>query len=144
MTALDWIDILQLNGLYSDMQQRMFLISFLLAVMIRSLHRQSWLDRPEEYIPERWNEHECSPCLISASSEAIPAPANQVERLKEMFMPFSLGKRNCIGQNLALLELRVIVANLVRYYDFELQKEPSFDFFITFKPLDLMIKVKKR
>ena len=52
-------------------------------------------------------------------------------------MPFSLGKRSCIGQNLALLELRVIVANIVRYYDFELTEEPDFDHFITMKPKEL-------
>jgi len=35
-------------------------------------------------------------------------------------MPFGIGKRSCIGQNFALLEAKVIVAMLIRRYDFTL------------------------
>lgn len=35
-------------------------------------------------------------------------------------MPFGLGKRNCVGQTMALLELKLVLANLLRRYEFEL------------------------
>mmetsp|Transcript_146809 Transcript_146809/g.208076 ORF Transcript_146809/g.208076 Transcript_146809/m.208076 type:complete len:145 (+) Transcript_146809:1146-1580(+) len=36
------------------------------------------------------------------------------------FIPFSSGNRNCIGQHLALIETRLILAELLSRYDFEL------------------------
>mmetsp|Transcript_10427 Transcript_10427/g.17030 ORF Transcript_10427/g.17030 Transcript_10427/m.17030 type:complete len:334 (+) Transcript_10427:630-1631(+) len=98
-----------------------------LAVNFFSLFRQGWIDRAEEYIPERW-------------ADSNP----QLPQLKEMFMPFSLGKRNCIGQNMAMFQLRVIAAHFLHYYDFELIGEPDFEFFLTLKPLETRMKVTPR
>ena len=50
---------------------------------------RSHISQPDEFLPDRWDE-------------AHPEYA----LLKSLFMPFSLGKRNCIGMNLALLEMR--------------------------------------
>jgi cytochrome P450 len=64
-----------------------------------------------------------------------------------MFIPFSVGKRNCIGQNLAMLELRVLIANMIKYYDFEAACDLNsikYELFVTFKPSDLKLNVKKR
>jgi cytochrome P450 len=36
---------------------------------------------------------------------------------------FSWGPRNCIGKNLALMEIRLIVALLLFHFDLELEKE---------------------
>ena len=49
----------------------------------------SHISQPDEFLPDRWDE-------------AHPEYA----LLKSLFIPFSLGKRNCIGMNLALLETR--------------------------------------
>ena len=35
------------------------------------------------------------------------------------FNPFSLGPRNCIGRNLAYLEMQLILARLVWHFNFE-------------------------
>jgi hypothetical protein len=35
-------------------------------------------------------------------------------------MPFASGRRNCVGQSLALLELKIVVATLFYSYDFEI------------------------
>jgi hypothetical protein len=46
--------------------------------------------------------------------------------------------------NLAKFQLRYVAANLVHYFDFELVGEPTFEYFVTFKPDELMIKFKER
>ncbi|KAF3015968.1 hypothetical protein E8E14_012832 [Neopestalotiopsis sp. 37M] len=51
--------------------------------------------------PERW--------LADADHSSIPAGA---------WRPFERGPRNCIGQDFAMIELRVIIAAVVRRYDF--------------------------
>jgi cytochrome P450 len=65
-------------------------------------------------------------------------------KLKELSFPFSSGKRACIGQNLALLELKLVLANLVYSYDFELVSEISEMYYITLKPLNANFKITRR
>lgn len=36
---------------------------------------------------------------------------------KRAFMPFSTGVYNCVGQKLAMLELRSVIANLMRNFE---------------------------
>jgi len=57
---------------------------------------------PEEFIPERWLDKEYEDEDKSASQ------------------PFSLGPRACIGRNLALLELQVILTKLLYVYNLEM------------------------
>ncbi|PSN65308.1 putative benzoate 4-monooxygenase cytochrome P450 [Corynespora cassiicola Philippines] len=59
--------------------------------------------RPKEFIPERWM-------------------ANRPEEFKDdnpggVFQPFSYGPRNCIGNNLAKAEMRLILAKLLWHFD---------------------------
>ena len=56
-------------------------------------------------------------------------------------MPFSLGKRNCVGQNLAKLEIKLILATLYKSFAFELTSEVVVDFFLTLKPLNAHMRV---
>jgi cytochrome P450 len=96
-----------------------------------AMSRQPWIRNPLDFEPERWYE-----------------TAPQVEELKEMYLPFSAGKRSCIGQNLALMEIRVIVANLVRYFDIGLvcegEGDIELDLFVTLKPVELQMKFLSR
>lgn len=92
-----------------------------------SMFHEEWIDRADEFVPERW-------------SESNP----QINELKNMLMPFSIGKRACIGQNLAMLQLRILAANLMRHYEFELVEEPEVEFFVTLKPVHLYMKVMER
>jgi cytochrome P450 len=57
---------------------------------------------PREFRPERWLKE------------------NTKERLDRYLAPFSRGTRACIGQNLALAELRLTLATLFREFDLEL------------------------
>jgi cytochrome P450 len=63
--------------------------------------------RPDEFLPERW--------MVPADHELHPQPG--------AWRQFELGPRNCIGQALVLIELRVILACLVR----EFEIEPAYD-----------------
>ncbi|KAL1654432.1 hypothetical protein SLS61_003033 [Didymella pomorum] len=56
--------------------------------------------KPLAFMPERWTDEQ---------PEAIID--------KRAFMPFSTGVYNCVGQKLAMMELRSITANLVRAFD---------------------------
>jgi hypothetical protein len=57
--------------------------------------------RPDDFVPERWLAGEGDPMHVR----------------KNAFRPFELGPRNCIGQELAQLELRTILALTVRELD---------------------------
>lgn len=60
---------------------------------------ESCFERPTEFVPERWYS---KPDMV---------------KNKNAFAPFSLGRYNCIGKNLALAELRFVTALLVKKYD---------------------------
>lgn len=69
-------------------------------------HHPSNFKDPDSFIPERW----------------LPGSGYDSDR-KDTFNPFSVGPRNCIGQNLANHEMRVILAHLTWHFDFELCPE---------------------
>jgi cytochrome P450 len=91
-----------------------------------AMFRSDWISNAETYDPDRW---------LDTNS--------QLPQLKEMFIPFSAGKRTCVGQNMAMLQLRVITAYFIRYFDFELVEEPVKLFFVNLKPASMMMKVRK-
>ena len=64
--------------------------------------------------------------------------------LKELFLPFSTGKRACIGQNLALLEMKLVLATLFNSYDFELTSRVEESYYLSLKPLNANFKISKR
>ena len=78
------------------------------------LHRNPryWV-RPDEFLPERW--------LVSEGDPLYP--------VKDAWRPFEKGPRSCIGQEVAIAELKVILALTVRelqiedaYQEWDLQK----------------------
>lgn len=62
---------------------------------------------PDSFIPERWAEDNDK----YASDK------------KEALQPFSYGPRNCIGRNLANIEMRLILAKMIWHFDVELTEE---------------------
>lgn len=57
---------------------------------------------PENYIPDRWLANEDDPSFITN---------------EDAFIPFSTGPANCVGKNLAMLEIRMVVAYVMQAYD---------------------------
>jgi cytochrome P450 len=55
---------------------------------------------PLKFLPERWTDEQ---------------PEKVID--KRAFMPFSTGVYNCVGQKLAMLELRSVTANLMRLFE---------------------------
>jgi cytochrome P450 len=77
----------------------------MIAVLTSSLHRDPNLwTNPNEFDPDRWLQPDPDP--------------------HKAWMPFEKGPRNCIGQQLALLEAKVIAALTLRYFDFETVFKP--------------------
>ncbi|KAF2726486.1 cytochrome P450 [Polyplosphaeria fusca] len=64
-------------------------------------HNPRVWDRPEEYLPERW---------LCAEGDPLYPP-------KHAWRPFEKGPRNCIGQELALTEIKIILALTIRDFD---------------------------
>ncbi|KAK4118830.1 cytochrome P450 [Parathielavia appendiculata] len=68
---------------------------------------------PDKFIPERW--------LPEAEYTGI-----RFDRERHgAFQPFSVGSRNCVGKNLAYMEMRLILARLIWNYDLVLADEAA-------------------
>ena len=84
------------------------------------LHRdeQNFSPLPETFWPDRWlpaQLRKAPPCLSKVDAERFDV--NDVTTNNSVFIPFSYGPANCVGKNLAILELRTIVSLLVRRFD---------------------------
>jgi cytochrome P450 len=53
--------------------------------------------------------------------------------MNDSVTPFTLGKRNCIGQALAKAELQSVLPMLVSKYRFELVEDGKADYFLALK-----------
>ncbi|KAJ8106096.1 hypothetical protein OPT61_g9768 [Boeremia exigua] len=82
------------------------------------IHRDTNVYGPtaNDFIPERWigDSDTSSATNIDTSGTATPTDRIPVSAWR----PFERGPRNCIGQELANLEARVILACVMRRYDF--------------------------
>lgn len=106
-----------------------FPMGTVLSVPSYTLHHDVdiWGQDVEVFNPDRW------------------LPECLTQRQKIAFNPFSHGPRACVGQNVAIMELQLIVATLFRRYDLELQQEElkcSEGF--TKKPTECWVGIKRR
>ncbi|KAL6156939.1 hypothetical protein ACJBU6_04517 [Exserohilum turcicum] len=96
-------------------------------------HLASNFAQPDRFAPVRW--------LADASAEYS-------QDKKDVFQPFSTGPRNCVGKNLAMAEMKLILARLVWQFDWELADdafalEKQRVFIMREKP-DLNLRIKIR
>ena len=74
----------------------------------QAIHRDPrYWPRPDDFIPERW----------------LVAPDDPLHPIKGAWRPFSQGPRNCIGQELAVIEMKVIMVMTARTFDIRLAYE---------------------
>ncbi len=72
---------------------------------IRALHRDPrYWDEPECFWPERFSNDEAT---SASSGQAVP-------RHKFAFMPFLAGPKKCIGDNFAMMEMRLVVPTIMQ------------------------------
>lgn len=72
------------------------------------IHRDpKYWHQPDDFIPERW--------LVASDDPLHP--------VKGAWRPFEHGPRNCIGQELAMIEMKVIIILTTRRFDFKLAYE---------------------
>jgi cytochrome P450 len=93
------------------------------------MHRSAAVySQPDEFVPARW--------AASATEPASALPGEQPHQppSSELLLPFSLGKRNCVGQALASMELQTVLALLLADYEFSVDKGWTADYFLTRKP----------
>ena len=66
-------------------------------------HEPLYWPEPEAFIPERW--------LVSKDHPLYP--------VKGAWRPFEFGPRNCIGQELVMLEIKLVMAMIIREFNVE-------------------------
>ncbi|KAF2792082.1 cytochrome P450 4F3 omega-hydroxylase [Melanomma pulvis-pyrius CBS 109.77] len=64
---------------------------------------------PETFLPERW-----------LPADHPDRPNATLSDKQEVFQPFSVGPKACLGKGMALAEIKFILARLVWHFDFEL------------------------
>jgi len=97
-----------------------------ISMSTRDVHLdESIFEDAHKFKPERW--------LVDPASK---------QALEKYFVPFGRGPRNCVGMNLAMAELYLVIGNLFQDFDIQLYdtKEEDLsiahDFFSPFGPLD--------
>lgn len=74
------------------------------------LHNDFAFPKPDTFKTERW--------LTCTEEEKV--------RMSQAHLPFSTGPRACIGRNIAYFEQLIVIATLVKSYDFEFAEGPDF------------------
>lgn len=69
-----------------------------------------------DFVPERWTGDSDTSMATNADENGMATPTGKIPA--SAWRPFERGPRNCIGQELANLEARVILACVMRRYDF--------------------------
>lgn len=81
---------------------------FLVWAVSQPLHRdKSYWPQPDVFLPDRW--------LVGAEDPLYP--------IKGAWRPFEYGPRNCIGQELAMMEMKIAMVLVLQIFDVEVMYE---------------------
>ncbi len=81
--------------------------AFLLTVHTEMHRSPAYWIRPDEFLPERW----------------LAEPGHEFYPMKGAYRPFEIGPRNCFAQGYTMTGLRVVLACMMRQFDFT----PAYD-----------------
>ncbi|KAI9927012.1 hypothetical protein MW887_003393 [Aspergillus wentii] len=79
-------------------------------------HSPQYFNRPYEFAPQRW---------LPSTHPEYDSAFDTDDR--SAFRPFSVGSRNCLGQAMAYIVLRIIIAKLCWRFDWELVNKDQVD-----------------
>lgn len=100
---MDDLPICKENGNRGKAKQTVLPAGSIACIWIYSLHRNpAFWNRPDDFLPERW----------------INPDLKDIGQTDGAYMPFAAGPRNCVGQPLARVILRTILAKLIYRYEF--------------------------
>jgi cytochrome P450 len=97
--------------------------SMIVCPQITFCRNEKYYKEPDVFKPSRW---------INPSDDAMKA-----------LMPFSLGRRNCIGQSLAKAELSNVLVRLCTDYNFTVESEGTGDYTFSYRPVGTRLFVSK-
>ena len=84
------------------------------------------------------------PDIFADCDSFVPSRWEQpTEAMKQAYMPFAVGKRNCIGQSLAISEMQYISSRLCSKYHFDVVEPGDFDFTLVFHPVGAKVKATR-
>mmetsp|Transcript_11065 Transcript_11065/g.23636 ORF Transcript_11065/g.23636 Transcript_11065/m.23636 type:complete len:483 (-) Transcript_11065:361-1809(-) len=97
--------------------------SLALMPYILMFHDPGIFEKPDVFNPSRWE--------------------NPTRSMLDAFIPFSLGKQNCIGQSLAKAETVAIISKICSEFELSVEEEGTVDFFLTLKPVGARLSARK-
>ncbi|CDO69439.1 hypothetical protein BN946_scf184791.g34 [Trametes cinnabarina] len=112
---------------------------------------------PEEFWPDRWlvaaQRSSLSEALAHAPgvSKSFPLDSVDFEHNEAAFLPFAYGPANCVGKQLAMLEMRMVVCALLQKFELRLREgwdvheydKGFLDYFVTTRP-DVPVVLRPR
>lgn len=94
-------------------------------VNLYSLHNSAfnWGDDSKEFKPSRWMNSDDSGNSFNRLSQLSIYCGGGKEDEDLIFAPFSFGQRNCLGINLALMETKITIKELLKHFHFSFSDE---------------------
>ncbi|KAI1738011.1 cytochrome P450 [Xylaria scruposa] len=82
---------------------------------------------PDEFLPERWLSSELAAKYTNDDEKSSWSHRIFAADARDVARPFSVGGRDCLGQNLAMVEFRVLLARLIWNFDMQAYFETNND-----------------
>ncbi|CEL54753.1 Cytochrome P450 3A24 OS=Ovis aries GN=CYP3A24 PE=2 SV=1 [Rhizoctonia solani AG-1 IB] len=85
-----------------------------ISISASNRYTKIWGERAHEFLPERW---------IGTKIEEVVQPGIHIPGIYSSMMTFSAGSHACIGFKFAIMEIKVMIAELVKSFKFEPSQE---------------------